>query len=530
MYKRIDIYNKKVIALSVLFFPISLFAQYAWQDGESGGKLDISEGNEYKVEMQGSFSKGNTPLWLNANKYGLSSLKEANGYLMAGVSRKLETDSARRWAVGYGVDLVAPVNYTSHFIVQQAFVEARWLHGTLSIGAKEYPMEFKNQTLSSGSQTLGINARPVPQVRLALPEYWTIPILHGWLQFKGHLSYGMMTDENWQHDFTQRKSKFADGVLYHSKAGYLRIGNDEYFYPWSLELGLEMATEFGGKPYYIGDDGQLHYRATHSGLKGFWNAFFPGGSDETDGAYENVEGNMLGSWLFRLNYNADTWKMGFYGDHYFEDHSQMFFLDYDGYGSGEKWDSRTKSRFYRYKLKDIMLGLELNLKYGTWLRNVVVEYLYTKYQSGPYNHDRTANISDHLAGCDNYYNHGNYPGWQHWGQVMGNPLYRSPIYNKDGVISVRDNRFVAYHLGIDGQPTKRLDYRVLATYQKGWGTYWEPFAKKHHNVSFLVESSFRFNHGWKVKGAYGMDFGSEEMLGHNAGFQLTVSKSGLLRF
>lgn len=79
-----------------------------------------------------------------------------------------------------------------------------------------------------------------------------------------------------------------------------------------------------------------------------------------------------------------------------------------------------------------MLGTELNFKYGKWLRNVVVEYLYTKYQSGPYNHDRTINIPDHLSGTDDYYNHGTFTGWQHWGQVIGNPLYRSPIYNDNG--------------------------------------------------------------------------------------------------
>ena len=177
-----------------------------------------------------------------------------------------------------------------------------------------------------------------------------------------------------------------------------------------------------------------------------------------------------------------------------------------------------------------MLGAELNLPRGTWLRNVVFEYLYTKYQSGPFNHDHTMNIPDHLAGMDDYYNHGNYPGWQHWGQVMGNPLYRSPIYNENGDLYVHDNRFVAFHLGFDGQPTSRLGYRVLATYQKGWGTYQEPFTKPHHNVSFLAEANYRFAHGWHAKGGYAMDFGSDQMLGHNAGFQLTVGKSGILDF
>ena len=111
--------------------------------------------------------------------------------------RPLSTDSARRWAIGYGVDVAVPVNYTSNVVVQQAFAESRWLHGVLSVGAKEYPMELKSQTLSSGSQTLGINARPVPQVRIALPEYWTIPWTKRWLHLKGHIAYGMMTDDSW---------------------------------------------------------------------------------------------------------------------------------------------------------------------------------------------------------------------------------------------------------------------------------------------------------------------------------------------
>ena len=517
---------KYTLALAALMIPLSAAAQYAWQDDAEPGKLNLGKDLHYQVEMQGSFSKGKTPLWLNANKFGLSSLDKNNGYLRASVIRPLQTDSARRWAVGYGVDVAAPVHYTSHVVVQQAFVEARWLHGVLSIGAKEYPMELKNQTLSSGSQTLGINARPVPQVRLALPEYWTLPFLHNWLQIKGHVAFGKMTDDNFQHDFTQRQSKYADGTLYHSKAGYLRIGNDGAFFPLSVELGLEMATEYGGTPYRM-VNGKMEPTPTQGGLKGMWDAFIPGGADATDGMYENVAGNNLGSWVFRINYDTEAWAFHFYGDHFFEDHSQMFMLDYDGYGEGAEWNTHTKRRYYRYKFKDIMLGTELNIKYGRWLRNIVLEYIYTKYQSGPYNHDRTEGIPDHLAGCDDYYNHGNYPGWQHWGQVIGNPLYRSPIYNEDGVFYVRNNRFVAWHLGVDGEPSDRFSYRLLGTYQKGWGTYWDPFTKMHHNVSFLVEGSYRFKHQWKVRGSYGMDFGSNQMLGHNAGFQLTISKSGI---
>ena len=52
-----------------------------------------------------------------------------------------------------------------------------------------------------------------------------------------------------------------------------------------------------------------------------------------------------------------------------------------------------------------------------------MEYLYTKYQSGPIYHDHTRLLSEHVCGLDNYYNHNLFTGWQHWGQAMGHPLY-----------------------------------------------------------------------------------------------------------
>lgn len=521
-------YYKAIISLLALTFGTSQsYAQYAWQETErEKSKLNLKNDVEYNVEMQASMANNKTPLWLNANKYGLSSLEKNNGYMRAAVIRPLQADSVRRWAIGYCLDMAAAMNYTSDVVVQQAYVEARWLHGVLTVGAKEYPMELKNQRLSSGSQTLGINARPVPQVRLALPQYWQLPIGGGWLHLKGHVAYGMMTDDSWQHEFTGKQSKYADNLLYHSKAGYLKIGNEYSNFPISVELGLEMASQFGGKPYLPTKDGMVQV-PTDSGLKSFWNALVPGGQDASDGVYGNKEGNVLGSWLMRINYDQELWRFSVYADHFFEDHSQMFLLDYNGYGEGEEWNVWKKHRYFKYALRDMMLGGEFHMKYGTWLRNIVLEYIYTKYQSGPYNHDRTQNISDHVAGLDDYYNHSVYPGWQHWGQVMGNPLFRSPIYNTDGIINVRDNRFWALHLGISGQPTERLDYRLLGTYQEGWGTYDIPFTRKHHNISFLVEAGYRFNHGWKARLGYAMDFGSQQMLGHNAGVQLTISKSGV---
>lgn len=518
-----------IILIAILFFPaLSAPAQYAWQDGAETGTFHPFDEIHYSSEMQGSFSSGHTPLWLNANKHGMSSLRSNNGYLRETLKRPLEADSSRRWGLGYGVDMALTSHYSSRIILQQAYVEGRWLHGVLTIGAKEWPMELKNQQLSSGSQALGINARPIPQVRIAIPEYWTIPALGRWFALKVHMAYGMYTDDNWQRDFTRHgQSPYNEHTLYHSKAGYLRIGKPEQF-PLSVELGLEMQAQFGGYKLYQEDGKLVKTRLGGHSLKDFWRAFIPGGSDASDGAgYGNIEGNQSGAWLARINYDTKDWRASVYADHFFEDHSQQFFLDYDGYGQGADFQKKEKNQYLRYPLKDIMLGGELQFKHGTWLKGLVVEYLYTKYQSGPINHDRTSTLSDHVAGQDNYYNHGNYQSLQHWGQVIGNPLYRAPLYNDDHTISVKDNRFVAWHMGIEGSPLPRLDYRILASWQCGYGTYANPYTYPHHNTSILVEAGYQFNHGWAVRGAYGLDHGS--ILGNNHGVQLTIIKRGKLR-
>ena len=234
---------------------------------------------QYRAEMQGTLSGGDhSPLWLNANKYGLSSLKKANGYIRGAITRPLSNDDGRRWGVGYGVDVAMAAGFTSTLVIQQAYIEARWLKGVLTVGAKEQPLELKNQELSSGSQTLGINARPVPQVRIALPDYWSIPGTRNWLALKGHIAYGKTTDDGWQKDFKAPNTRYTENTLFHSKAGYLRIGPKNI----TFEFGLEMASQFGGKSHMY-ENGVEKVYENSSNLKAFWNALIPGGSDATDG-------------------------------------------------------------------------------------------------------------------------------------------------------------------------------------------------------------------------------------------------------
>lgn len=484
------------------------------------GLLTASAQLEYRVEAAGTASSGDhAPLWLNANKYGLSSVDKTSGYVRAGLFNPLRNDSARLdW--GYGVDVAVAGGFTSTLVVQQAYVEGRWLKGRLTLGSKEYPMELKNQQLSSGSQTFGVNARPVPQLRLALPDYWTFA--NGWLGIKGHIAYGIQTDDHWQQDFVKNDNRYTKHTLLHTKAGYLKIGPKNI----TVELGVEMACQFGGKSWMLVKGEGHQWVESSQGPSAFLHALIPGGSDVTEDVYKNAEGNQLGSLMARLNLDYPKWNLGLYADHYFEDHSSMYFLGYGGYGEGDQWDQRKKLSFFVYEPRDMMLGAELKLKQFPWLNTVLVEYLYTKYQSGAVYHDHTPYSNVQVSGRDNYYNHHIYTGWQHWGQVMGNPLYRSPLYNADGSIEVKNNRFQAWHLGLEGQPLPTVGYRFLLTYQDGLGTYLTPYVPHQYNLSMMAEATWAFADGWQARAALALDKG--RLYGDNQGVQLTIVKSGLL--
>ncbi len=484
-------------------------------------KVDLLRGLNVAAEAQVSTSDGTTPLWLNANKYGVSSLSQNNGYLRVMAQRDTSNDSLRRWRWGYGADITAAYNHPANFFVHQAYAEVAWKSLLLTVGSKEQSMNLKNDTLSSGSQTLGINAQPIPTVRISMPNYVPVPFFRHWLHFRFHLEYGRTTDGNWQEDYVADGQNYNHSVNYHSKSGFLKIGKEGSRVPLSFEIGLETATQYGGTSN-VRQDGTVTTRRGETGLKAMWHAFFPGGKDENDGKYNNAAGNFLGSWLARLNYETKTWAVHLYADHFFEDDSQMFFVDYDGFGEGDAWNKKDNWNMFVYDMSDMMLGLELNLKRGTWLRNVVIEHLSTKYQSGPIYHDHSYNISDHIGGQDDYYNHGFYVSWSHWGQVMGNPLYRSPLYNTDGALDVQNSRFTAWYGAINGRPLPALEYLLRMSYQNSWGRYKYPYTHQKHQWSMMIEGTWHASPLWHITAAVGFDRGS--IVGDNNGLQCTVRR------
>lgn len=481
----------------------------------------LGKGFSYHASSEAIMSDGeHAPFWLTSNRYGVASVEKSSAFFATGIAKELLMDNNKPWEWGGGADFVVASDHTSTFFIQQLYADVRYKSAVMTLGQKEHKMEMKNNELSSGSQTLGINSRPYPEIRLSLPQYWNVPGTNGFLGLKGHIAFGLYTDNHFQRDFTHRMSKYDQDVMMHTKAGYLRFGKEDK--PFNVEAGLEMASQFGSSHYEKTADGWNIVKSGR-GLSAFWHAFIGGGADASDGAIQNNEGNMLGSWILRLNYKTDKADYGLYADHFFEDHSAMFLLDYNGYAYENGTMKKKDRKFLMYPLKDIMLGADIHLKQCRWIENCVVEYIYTKYQSGPVYTDRTPELPSHIGGNDNYYNNYLEPGWQHWGQTLGNPLYISPIYNKSHRLNFESNRFVAWHIGVSGTPLPKLRYRLRASWQESLGTYDEPYFNPKHNVSLSAETKYDISHwfnGLSVGVAFGIDRGT--LLGNSTGARLSL--------
>lgn len=501
-------YSRLFAAMPLLCLAVA--GQSQATDGGGNALSRASRNITIGAEAGVAASSGNdTPLWLTANRYGLSGMKGDYGYLRASAFHSTAADSARKWRIGWGADLAGGYDMEGNFVVQQLYADFEWKALRLSVGSKQRPSELKNPLLSSGGLTESMNARPVPQVRFSVPEFWTIPRTGGWLALKGHIAYGRFTDDNWQTSFVSNGNRRTEGVMYHSKAGFMRIGNEKKF-PLTFTGGIEMVAQFGGSRWLVqgkkGDasDDKMDVDMP-GGLKSLWNAFIPGGNDPTDGAYPNVEGNHLGSWHFSLDFHSKGWGLRAYAEHYFEDHSQMFL---------------------EYGWKDMLIGTELTLPRNPFVTTVLYEHLRTTDQTGGLYHDHTANIPYQISGGDNYYNHGIYQSWQHWGQLIGNPLLISPGFNDNGYLITYNNRVKANHFGISGQPTSEIDWRMLMTHVRSLGTYGIPKLNPVHANFFLLEAGYapRWAKGFSLRASVATNGG--EIIDKSNGGMVTLRWTG----
>jgi len=400
----------------------------------SAGKLFAQEKTfNYGLGLSGTAGSGDfLPFWLYSNQRGAIDPDSPGGVATLNFQKNLMNDRSG-FDYGFGATLVNRLSEDKTVFFNQ-------LYGRLSYGVFQFTGgRFFEQTgtvdesLSSGSLTISQNATPLFKVKIGIPKYAPLPLTNGFVEVKGALAHGWF-EEN----------RVVEKAWLHEKYAYLRFGGDFAFRPYG---GLIHQSTWAGETDTEGDIGDS--------FADFFNVFFAlSGSDDAAPPDQ----------IFRQGDSRGIWDFGFYltlADVNFNVYRQFIYNDKDG-----------------VKLQvpqDGLLGISTDLPAENQqvVNRFLYEFLFTKNQSGPL---CPRNERDGVGGCDNYYNNAFYrSGWTYFGNTIGNPLFL-PV-NSPGIdraafnAGIGNNRIVAHHVGIEGQLSPAVHYKLLTTWSRNSGVY-----------------------------------------------------------
>lgn len=413
------------------------------------------------------------------------------------------------------VDAIASVHADHKVYLQQCYANLKYKKFFIEAGSREKTQLLRDDLLSIGSFAKGINAKPVPQVRIGTDGFWTVPYTKGWLEISLECGFGKYLDTGYRENmFYQHRDvnpTYTTGAYYHQKHFYFRSNPNWVVY---VTAGLEHVAQFGGTQYSIDADGNIVAKTKPHNLKAFWDILLK----KEDKNYFNhdamedwVYGNHLGIITYQLSWNIDK-------RHLLEAYLDVPFEDGSGMRKGNGWDGLWG---LRYKSKKA--GRQL-------VRGAVLEYFQSTNQSGPLHWDPgdypepvRSQITSMVTGNDNYYNHMFYGSYAYYGMTPGIALITLPRYNKDGYMCYRNNRVKAWHVGINGEITPQLSYLVKGSYREGWGTYDNPIYPKTHTFDAMVQGTYVIN-AWTFSAAYAFDNGN--VYGNNSTINIKIGYHG----
>ena len=441
---------------------------------------------KYDVGFLGVVSNGTySPFWFQSNQYGKisSASKSTDGWI--GFSKDFG-NRQRLFDYGFKTNLLLQndnLKTTAYF--HEIYLKARYSVFDLIIGAREEQLGNQDSTLSCGGFLFSKNTRPMPKITVGIEHFTTVPYTYGFLEVKGAVSHGWFTD-----------NIYSTNLYLHHKYLYGRIGGK---LPVHFQYGLDHVAQWGGSiPVY----GQQP-----SNLSAFTSIFFvrAGGSDATRNDQLNALGNHIISQSMKLEVELSDYKIS-------------------GYWQNLSEDGPVKLMWHAMNKADGLRGVSIRNSLFPFIKGILYEYLETTDQSGPY-HDKDGII---YGGADGYFTNGIYQnGWTYFSRTIGTPFISSPVYNKDGNVSVVNNRVQVHHFGIEGD-VSGYRYKVLSSFSKNYGSYSYPYPAMIPNTSLLFEinKQFRKLSNVEVGCSVGGDFG--KLYGNSVGCMFSIRKSGEL--
>ena len=312
--------------------------------------------------------------------------------------------------------------------------------------------------LSTGSLLISKNALPITKISLRTNEYKNFSIFNFQFSMKAGISHGWMS-----------KERYVKAPLLHEKFLYI---NKDFKNQMTFRVGLVHEAMWGGETEKHGQQSQ----SLNDYLRVL--TFSPGSKSSLIQEQINTLGNHLGVWDIVFTKIQKKLEFKLYYQHPFEDGSGAYQYFFD------------ELKAFRFPLKsfDGLFGIEIINNNSKLFNILLYEYLNTMYQSG------SKAASDSTYGWDNYYNHYIYQsGWVNEGRVISNPLFTLGSnfghYNNSNYII--NNRIKSHHIGISGNISKMVEYKLLFTYSKNYGIYYDQNRFYNENRIYKFEGGVK---------------------------------------
>ncbi len=459
----------------------------------------------YEASLTAGIGSGTfSPYYLSALRHGrFTQSRNLQGELSAWK----DVDREKRFSYGFGVDVIGGVASSASYERYSAEIEGWYTHSErpsaiwlqqlygelkyrclfLEAGLREQSSAILNQRLTSGDLIESGNTRPMPQLRAGFIDFQDIPLTNGWLQISGEGAFGYMADNGWWKDhYNYYNSHIATDQFYNYKRAYFRTKPSK---PFSVTFGMQAAATFAGTSKLYNKGVVTKVEVHPKSLKYFLKMILP----TQDGGEGFYSGNHLGTWDIRMRYRLKN------NDEIFA-YTSWLWDDGSGIGKLNGWDG--------------LWGIEYKAASQGYVTGVVAEYFDFTNQSGPIHFNAAdapgCNIPAHASGADDYYNNAGYNSFAYFGLSLGTPVMMAPLYNLDGYPNYIGNAIRGFHIGLEGNLSSELNYRMKGGYRKAWGTPKKMLKTPIHLTSVMMEATWRprRSKGFSFYGAMELDRGN----------------------
>jgi len=422
------------------------------------------------------------PFLSTANQFDRHSISPNSISVWGNIYKQLNTEAT--FDYGFGTELNANFSKSeSRYFPGELYLEGKAYFLKATVGIKRRVYGNEDPELSSGGMIWSRNSRPLPGISIESNDYINVPFTHGYIEVKGGMTHGWFTD-----------STLTTNTLLHHKYAYIRLGGS---FPVNFSYGIQHVCQWAGTSTGFG-----YAPANWSNFKRIFLA--KSGDASSPGTEQfNALGNHIISKNMGLDVDLNSVSVSLYWQNIYEDGPIRFM-----------WQN--------YNVEDGLFGASIKLKKFRPLNRIVLEYMSTTDQSGPW-HDLDGVI---YGGVDNYYNNGVYPnGWTFYGMTIGNPWLTSPKYNENGAVNVVNNKVRLYYLaGMGG--LKDVSYKATLAYSQNWGSPYtiNPVCKRQISYQLQTVTPFRPVKNANITMGISGDRGG--MYGTNFAFLLGFSLSG----